>query len=104
MLMTIYQSDLPLPLELFESIAEFLAGDFQSGSLASLNVANRLIHEATSAVLWATVILDASSPQWHDMLKCVNVRRNKASDFAMNTVGMRKDSLSISLGNRRHVK
>jgi hypothetical protein len=58
-----------LPPELFEVIAEFLAGEFQLGSLANLNVASRVMHEVTSALLWTTVTLDNVTPQWNAKLK-----------------------------------
>jgi hypothetical protein len=59
---------LPFPPELFEIIGEFLAGEFKLGSLASLNVTNRLLHKATSPVLWTTVTLDNANPYWSALL------------------------------------
>lgn len=61
----VLQNDLPFPPELFTVIAEFLAGQFKLGTLASLNVTCRLIREATNTVLWTTVTLDAGTPNWN---------------------------------------
>jgi hypothetical protein len=45
-------------------IGEFLAGDNQFGTLASLNVASHCTREATNMALWTTVILDSVLPSW----------------------------------------
>lgn len=62
--MTRFQASLPLPVEIITIIGEFLAGDNQFGTLASLNVASRLLREATNIPLWTTVILDSKMPTW----------------------------------------
>lgn len=47
-----------LPLDIYGAIAEFLAGAFAFGTLASLNVANHLIRDETTPVLYETLIMD----------------------------------------------
>lgn len=47
-----------LPLDVYGVIAEFLAGAFAFGTLASLNVANHLIRDETTPVLYETLLLD----------------------------------------------
>jgi hypothetical protein len=47
-----------LPLDIYGVIAEFLAGAFAFGTLASLNVANHLIRDETTSVLYETLLLD----------------------------------------------
>jgi hypothetical protein len=103
-----------LPAELFGVIAEFLAGDFKLGSLANLNVANRLIQGATSAVLWTTITLDTIKPGWIQALKIelpdpiwetVETMRTQeeAVRYAKEKFEQCKD-MRVLPENRRHVK
>lgn len=47
-----------LPYETFTIIAEFLAGSGAFGTLANLNVADRVMRMETLPVLYETVLLD----------------------------------------------
>jgi hypothetical protein len=47
-----------MPPEILGVVSEFLAGQHSFGSLASLNVASRAIHEETLSVLYETLLLD----------------------------------------------
>jgi hypothetical protein len=49
--MHLFQVSLPLPSEVFTIVAEFLAGENLFGTLANLNVASRLVREATNVAL-----------------------------------------------------
>jgi hypothetical protein len=53
-----------LPLDLFPTIAGFLAGSYHFGSLANLNVSCKLVREVTNSVLWETITLDRRSVAW----------------------------------------
>jgi hypothetical protein len=53
-----------LPSDVFEVIASHLAGDNALRSLANLNVASRMIHEATNSTLYETVTWDHSDRSW----------------------------------------
>jgi hypothetical protein len=94
-------------------VAEFLAGEHKLGSLASLNVATRSLHESTSAVLWMTVTLDTITPRWNDMLKKVLSNKDaqdpspsgkQALQSAMEKFERCKDRPGALPENRRHVK
>lgn len=102
-----------MPSELWMIVAEFLAGEHKLGSLASLNVSTRTLHESTSAVLWTTVTLDTFTPRWNDMLK-----KLLSSDDAQGPLPSGKEALETAMKeferlkdqpvalpeNRRHVK
>lgn len=103
-LITDRQGDMPLPSELFEVIAEFLGGEFKLRSLAALNVANKFIHEATSAALWTTITLDAYTPKWNDMLKFITSDEENAEQKALERFERCKDLPGVLPENRRHVK
>lgn len=59
LLTLIAQSNKEITIEIHSRIAAFLAGDNAYGSLASYNVANRLIRQTTIDTLYETVVLDA---------------------------------------------
>jgi hypothetical protein len=101
-----------LPAELWETVAEFLAGDNKLGSLASLNVTNRNFHQITSAVLWTTVTLDAFTPRWNEVLKKLpsddvddtSEARERTAEAAMEEFERCKDLPGTLPANRRYVK
>ncbi|KAJ9097633.1 hypothetical protein QFC21_004669 [Naganishia friedmannii] len=53
-----------LPADIFEVIASHLAGDNALRSLANLNVASRMVHEATNSTLYETVTWDREERSW----------------------------------------
>jgi hypothetical protein len=96
-------------------IGEFLARVFKLGTLACLNVTNRLIHEATSPLLWTSVTLDAVTPEWtallqadmrgtHELLYHITPTKERYLHMARETVERWKAVPGALPENRRFVK
>jgi hypothetical protein len=62
----IVQMSMSMPFDVFAVVAEYLIGEYAFGTTANLNVTSWGVHQATSSILYETVICSAKTcEEWN---------------------------------------